>query len=109
MDKVLNYLGLSKRAGKLVQGTDAVLKNLRSRQTHLMFVASDASLATIQNVSKKGLFYNIPVINKYSTDELSNSLGEKNIKVIAINDQGFVKAIMKELKEVTNNEGQRIS
>ena len=62
MDKVLNYLGLSKRAGKLVQGTDAVLKNLRSRQTHLMFVASDSSENTIENVLKKGLFYNIPVL-----------------------------------------------
>ena len=75
MDKVLNYLGLSKRAGKLVQGTDAVLKNLRSRQTHLMFVASDSSENTIENVLKKGLFYNIPVITNYSTDELSKAVG----------------------------------
>ena len=105
MSKVLNYLGLSKRAGKLVQGTDAVLKNLRSKQTYIMFVANDASLATIEKVTKKGAFYNIPVITKFSTDELSHSLGEQNIKVIAINDIGFKKAIMKELKEVTNNEG----
>lgn len=109
MNKVLNYLGLSKRAGKLVQGTDAVLKNLRSKQTHLMFVAKDASLATIERVTKKGSFYNIPVIDIFSTDEISSALGDENIKVIAINDIGFKKAIMKELKEVTNNEGQRIS
>ena len=55
------------------------------------------------------MFYNIPVITNYSTLELSQALGENNIKVIAINDIGFTKAIMKELKEVTNNEGQRIS
>lgn len=98
MDKVLNYLGLSKRAGKLVQGTDAVLKNLRSRKTHLMFVASDASNATIERVLKKGSYYNIEVITTYNTDELSNALGENNIKVIAINDIGFKKAIIGELK-----------
>ena len=109
MSKVLSYLGLSKRAGKLVQGTDAVLKNLRSRQTHIIFVANDASVATIERVQKKGMFYNIPVITNYSTTELSQAVGENNIKVIAINDIGFTKAIMKELKEVTNNEGQRIS
>lgn len=107
--KVLSYLGLSKRAGKLVQGTDAVLKNLRSKQTHLMFVANDASIATIEKVTKKGMFYNIPVIKNYSTDELSRAVGEENLKVIAINDIGFTKAILKELKEVTNNESQRIS
>ena len=109
MIKILNYLGLAKRAGKLVQGTDAVLKNLRSKQTNIMFVASDASDATREKVNKKGMFYNIPVIENFSTDELSKSLGEQNIKVIAINDIGFTKAIMKELKEVTNNESQRIS
>ena len=101
MTKVLNYLGLAKRAGKLVQGTDAVLKNLRSKQTNMMFVASDASDATREKVNKKGMFYNIPVIENFSTDELSKSLGEQNIKVIAINDIGFTKAIMKELKEVS--------
>ncbi len=109
MSKILNYLGLSKRAGKLVQGTDAVLKNLRSRKTNIIFVASDASVATREKVNKKGMFYNIPVITNFSTLELSQALGENNIKVIAINDIGFTKAIMKELKEVTNNEGQRIS
>ena len=64
MSKILNYLGLSKRAGKLVQGTDAVLKNLRSRKTNIILVASDASVATREKVNKKGMFYNIPVIKK---------------------------------------------
>lgn len=98
MDKVLNFLGLAKRAGKLVQGSDAVLKNLRSKKTHLMFVASDASEATINKVLKKGSFYNIEVITIFNTEELSKAIGENNIKVIAINDSGFKNAIIQELK-----------
>lgn len=98
MDKLLNYLGLAKKAGKLVQGTDAVLKNLRSEKTNIMFVASDASDATKEMVTKKGLFYNIPVIDKISTDELSKSIGANNIKVIGVNDTGFAKAMLVELE-----------
>ena len=89
MSKVLSYLGLSKRAGKLVQGTDAVLKNLRSRQTHIIFVANDASIATIERVQKKGMFYNISVITNYSTTDLSQAVGENNIKDICYQNESY--------------------
>lgn len=109
MEKVLGYIGLAKRAGKLVQGTDAVLKNLRSRKTFVMVVAKDASFATQETVKKKGKFYNIPVIDKISTADLSKSLGCENIKVIGINDQGFAKAIIEGVERMTIDESQRIS
>lgn len=100
MTKVFNLLGLATRAGKIVFGTDAVLKNLGKKQTYIIFVASDASDATIDKVEKKGYFYNIPVIKKYSTIELAKSTGRANPKVIGLNDQGFSKAIFIELERI---------
>lgn len=100
MNKIFSYLGLAKRAQKVVLGTDAVLKNLHRLKTKLIVVASDASLATIDKVEKKGYFYKIPVIKKYSTNELANALGVSNPKVIGINDQGFAKAILVELERI---------
>lgn len=100
MDKILSYLGLAKRAQKVILGTDAVLKNLHWEKTHLIFVASDASVATIDKVIKKGYFYKIPTIEKYSTDELAKALGTSNPKVIGINDIGFSKAILAELERI---------
>lgn len=100
MDKVCSYLGLARKAGKVTLGTDAVLKNLNKKKTYIIFVASDASLATIDKVEGKGFFYKIPVIKKYSTNQLSVILGCNNIKVIGINDQGFGKAMMNELERM---------
>ncbi len=100
MDKIFSYLGLAKRANKIVLGTDAVLKNLHRLKTNLIFIASDASPATIDKVLKKGYFYKIPVIKKYSTDELAHALGANNPKVIGINDQGFAHAILVELERM---------
>lgn len=100
MNKVFSYLGLAKRAQKVVLGTDAVLKNLHRLKTKLIIVALDASSATIDKVEKKGFFYKIPVIKKYSTDELSHALGVDNPKVIGINDQGFSQAILAELERI---------
>ena len=79
-------------------GTDAVLDNLRFGKIKMIFVASDSSQATIEKVEKKGIYYNIPVIKKYSTDELSQALGTQNSKVIGLKDQGIKKAIKVELE-----------
>lgn len=98
MDKISNYLGLAKRAGYIVAGTDAVLKNLNKGQIKLIFLASDSSFATIDKVEKKAFFYHIPVIKKYSTDILAKSLGLNNPKVIGLTDKGFTKAIITELE-----------
>lgn len=98
MNKILNYLGLAKRAGKIIIGTDGVIDKLRHQLVNLMFVANDASLATIDKVEKKGLFYKTRVIKNFSTEELSHALGTNNSKVIGIMDLGFTKAILAEIE-----------
>jgi len=98
LNKIFSYLGLAKRAGKIVIGTDAVLKNLNKSRTHLIILASDASDATIDKVIKKAFYYKIPVIKKYSTAELGLALGVSNPKVIGLNDIGFTKAMLAELE-----------
>lgn len=98
MNKTLNYLGLARKAGKIVLGTDAVLKNLNSHKIHLIYVASDASFATIDKVDRKGFFYSIPVNKKYSTTDLEHALGVSNIKVLGVTDVGFAKKMMEELE-----------
>lgn len=98
MSKILNYLGIARRAGFIVMGTDAVLDNLRYEKIKMIFLANDSSVATIEKVEKKGIYYHIPVIKKYSTDELSKALGAGNIKVIGIKDPGIIKAIKVELE-----------
>ena len=95
MSKILNYLGIARRAGFIVMGTDAVLDNLQYKKIKMIFLANDSSVATIEKV---GIYYHIPVIKKYSTDELSKALGAGNIKVIGIKDPGIIKAIKVELE-----------
>lgn len=103
LNKVSNLLGLAKRAGKLVFGTDAVLKNLNKNKTKLIVLATDSSDALIDKVEKKAFYYKIPVLKKYSTDTLAHALGVENPKVIGINDIGFTKAVLAELEREGND------
>ncbi len=98
MNPILQLLGIAKKAGKLVLGTDAVVKNLSKQSTKMIFVAKDASCATIDKLDKKAFFYQIPVVVQYTTEELSQALGCPQIKVIALNDSGFAKTIQKEIE-----------
>lgn len=98
MNKVLNLLGIARRAGKLVMGTDSLVNALPSKKVKLVFVASDASDATYDKIDKKAYYYQAPVINKFSTEELSQALGVTSIKVLGLIDEGFTKAILKELE-----------
>lgn len=84
-----NRLGLALAAKKLRIGTTLSLKAIRSGTAKIVLLANDASKGTIKNITDKAKFYNVPVILKFDTYELSKPIGRKNIKVISILDEGF--------------------
>lgn len=91
MNKVntLNLLGLAQRAGKVVSGETFVLEKIKSKEAKLVFVASDASLNTSGRIKDKAWFYEIEVIDIFTSEELSNSIGKTSRKTIAVLDKGF--------------------
>lgn len=95
--EILNLLGLSKRAGKIVSGEDSVLISLQKKKAKLVFVASDASLQTIDKFDKKCFFYNVKMIKDFNSEEISNAIGQ-NRKVISLIDEGFAKAIKEKME-----------
>lgn len=100
MNKVLSLLGLAKRAGKVIVGTDAVISKLQVNNLHLIFIAKDSSLATIDKIEKKAFYYNVRIIKSFTSDEISNAIGSNNNKVIGISDPGFAEAMINHTVEV---------
>ena len=107
MDKVLNLLGLARRSGHLIIGTDRVISSMQQGKVHLILLASDASTNTIDKLIKKAYFYQIEVVTSYDASSLQQATGSKTL-VYALNDAGFAKAIQKEInlrKVGDQNEG----
>lgn len=102
MDKIkaLNLIGMAYRARKVVNGYDSVMACVTSSKAKIVIVSNDASSKTIEAFSKKCHFYNVPVCNKFTTEELSKAVGKGLCKIIAIIDSGFVKSLDKLLSEV---------
>ncbi|OFI46268.1 hypothetical protein BG261_10450 [Floricoccus tropicus] len=89
-EKVLNLLGLAKRAGKLTTGEELVVKSIQNGKAKLVFVANDASENLIKKIADKTDYYKIRMTDIFSSYELSNAIGEPR-KVIAVTEKGFAK------------------
>ncbi len=100
-EKVLNLLGLATRAGLLVSGEDIVIDAMRKKKAKIVFLGSDCSESTLDKFEKKCFHYKVELNTMFTSEELSHSIG-KTRTVLAIIDEGFQKAIKKNLGGVEN-------
>ncbi len=89
-DRLLSFLGICRRAGKLLIGNDPVREAIETDKALLVIMAQDISKSTEKKIhSSVSLKGNVPLytINRQK-DELSFSLG-KACAVLAVTDKGF--------------------
>lgn len=89
MKNKLNMLGLARRAGKLIVGTNNVIKGIQTKKVLLVFLANDAAINTTKQIEDKCKFYNIPLNKEYTSNELNKAIGFENIMTIGVIDYGF--------------------
>lgn len=90
--KILNLLGLARRANQLISGEGMVIDAIRKGTPHLVIVAEDASENTKKKLSDKSHYYRIPIVFFADSLCLSQAIGQKR-SVIAICDAGFANKI----------------
>ncbi|EHO48863.1 L7Ae/L30e/S12e/Gadd45 family ribosomal protein [Lentilactobacillus kisonensis] len=99
---ILNFIGIARRASKIVSGQDKLLSEIRSGKVHFLFIASDSGKATQKKFTDKSNYYHVPVNNMYTKAVLSNAIGMKRT-IIGISDRGMAKKLV-ELTD--NNKGE---
>lgn len=100
-DKRLNLLGIAQVAGRLVSGSETVLRAIQSEQATLVIVASDASAPTKKRLQAKCQSYEIPYLEAFDSQALSQALGKKRT-VCALTDAGFTQSFMKQTRKQAN-------
>lgn len=99
-NKLRALLGIAKKAGKAILGTDMTVEAIRSgkkKSVKLILVAADASQTTVKRITNTGSFYKVPIIvTAFDKSELAHIVGsEAELSVVGISDEGFAKAIIK--------------
>ena len=98
-EKVLSFLGLATRAGKIVSGDDSTLLDLKKGKVNLILIAEDASNNTKKLFKDKSTFINIPYLFFSTKDEIGFAIGKSPRAVVGIKDENFSKKII-ELIEI---------
>ena len=82
-EKALRMLGLARRAGKLILGSDASADAVRGGKAYLAIMASDASDRTKKLIKNKCTSFHVPLFEFSDCATLGSRLGKSDISAPA--------------------------
>ena len=89
-DKVLAYLGLATRAGKIQSGEFSTEKSVKAGKAAMVIVAEDASQNTKKKFTNMCEWYKVPIYFIATKEELGHAMGKEMRASLAFTDQGFL-------------------
>ncbi len=100
-NKLYGMMGLAKRAGKAISGTEAVIAKIRGLEAYLVIISKDASEGTKKRISDKCKSYETDYIFYGNCDEVGRAIGVNNCVAVAITDEGFAQSIKEKYNNLT--------
>ena len=97
-NKILSTLGICRKAGKTVTGTDNVCIRMREKKDIFLILAADGlSDNTKKKISDKAAFYNVKVMyTQFDMITLGIAVGKNNgCACVGITDKGLADSIEK--------------
>ncbi len=97
-NKVLSLLGLAMRGRNLVSGEFQTLEAVKKGSAMLVIIAGDASANTKKLFTNKCTFYEVPVREFGTKEELGRAIGRDMRSSLGVCDAGLAEAIVKQLE-----------
>ncbi|NLL48376.1 MAG: 50S ribosomal protein L7ae [Firmicutes bacterium] len=99
MNKVYSYLGLARRAGKVVSGEQAVVGAVKRGQVRLVLISQDASSNTYRKFSALAQNHNVRYVIYGEKDLYGQALGQSSRSIVGVLDRNFADVIQAHIKE----------
>lgn len=99
---MLSYIGLATKAGKVSSGEFSTEKAVKDGKARLVIVAEDASDNTKKMFTNMCSFYQVPICFISAKEILGHAMGKQIRASLSVNDEGFAKAIIKQLDVAGN-------
>lgn len=104
--KILSLLGIAKKAGKTVSGTDMTVESIRKKRgsVKVILLASDTSKNTVKKINNTSQYYEIALIAlETGKVQLGALLGHgTELSVVGVTDSGFADAMKKAAENEIN-------
>ncbi|HHX03398.1 MAG TPA: hypothetical protein GX733_03825 [Tissierellia bacterium] len=95
-DKVLSLLGFAAKSRKLLSGARSVERGLQEQKVVLLIASTQMSRSALNRLNYQR---DIPVIQEYTAEQLSQVIGKKNRHIIGITDPAMAKAMLEFSKQ----------
>lgn len=95
--KILSLIGLATKAGKTVSGEFSTEKSVKTGKGFLVIAAEDASENTKKKFRNMCEFYEVPICFLSDKESLGKAMGKEYRACLAVQDDNFAKAILKEV------------
>lgn len=95
--KILSLIGLAMKAGKVKSGEFATEKAVKTGLAHVVIVSESASDNTKKKFGNMCLYYEVPIYYFGSKEDLGGAIGKEFRASLAVVDENFAKAIIKEM------------
>jgi ribosomal protein L7Ae-like RNA K-turn-binding protein len=94
-DRLMNLLGLARKAGKLELGSEAVKQTVRRRRAALVLLCADLSPKSAQSIREEAEKAGVKAMElPAGMDTVQAALGQR-AGVLAVKDSGFAEALLK--------------
>lgn len=94
MDKLLQMIGMAKKAGKVTTGGFLCEKSVKSGESFLVIIASDISANSRKTITDACKNYGVKYVEYADMELLGRCTGSGDRAVVSINDTGFAEAIL---------------
>lgn len=99
-DRILSCVGLCRKAGKLIAGTELTVEAIRGGKIKLALLSSDASRNTEKRIGDCCSYRHVELIRlPYTSEALGAAVGKASTASAGITDVGFAEMIKKALQE----------
>lgn len=95
--KIWNLIGLAMKAGKVVSGEFSTEKAVKGGKAWMVLVAEEASDNTKKMFTNMCTYYKVPIYFFGKKEELGHAMGKESRASLAILDEGFAKAVVKQM------------
>lgn len=102
--KALNLIGLATKAGKTASGEFSTEKAIKTGKAHLVVVSEEASDNTKKMFMNMCTYYKVPICYFGKKDELGHAMGKEMRASLAVMDESFASAIVKQMNTIGGSE-----
>lgn len=104
--RILNLIGMARKAGAIVSGSNSVLQELGKPTAHLLVVANDAAAGTADKILNKAKGCEVPDVKLFDKRKLGSAVGRDERSHLVVTNKKFAKNLILEINRLKNIAGE---